>query len=106
VIANDYTIRHDTKVFQIAREDVRPRMQCQLLFLTSHRPAKPVRHKFAVKHYINAPAHISGILGRLHPPCAASHRPDDYCYRNVSRSAFAINDCMGGSARRILPAPQ
>jgi transposase len=27
VVTNDYTIRHDTKVFQIVREDIRPRMR-------------------------------------------------------------------------------
>ena len=27
VITNDYTIRHDSKIFQIVREDVRPRMR-------------------------------------------------------------------------------
>jgi hypothetical protein len=27
VITNDYTIRHDSKVFQIVREDIRPRMR-------------------------------------------------------------------------------
>jgi transposase len=37
IITNDYTIRHDTKVFQIVREDVRPRMRGSRLRVETRR---------------------------------------------------------------------
>jgi transposase len=37
VITNDYTIRHDTKVFQIVREEVRPRMRGSHLRIETRR---------------------------------------------------------------------
>ena len=37
VIPNDYTIRHNSKVFQIVREDIRPRMRRAAVRLESRR---------------------------------------------------------------------
>lgn len=78
VITNDYTIRHDTRIFQIVSEDIRPRMR-RATVRTEARRNGEIAVRFEDRYVRTEECHPAEKASRIDPsvePSAAAPRPD------------------------------
>jgi hypothetical protein len=94
VIADDYTIRHEGKIFQIASEQIRPRMRGSAVRVESRRNGE-VSVRFEARYL---------PITLCHPAAKASVKPVKPAVRHTTPNAGGKSKWMAGFSVRSAPS--
>jgi hypothetical protein len=94
VIADDYTIRHEGKIYQIARQQIRPRMRRATVRVESRRSGE-IAVRFEAQYL---------QIALCHPAAKASAKPGKRTVQHKAPNAGGKSQWMAGFSLRSSPS--